>query len=52
MHKAAAGLGILISVAAIGAMPATSIGVLYHQEKATDGFACRYFTGIGHVHDS
>lgn len=41
-------LAIAISFAAVvGAMLATSTGVLYHQEKAADGALCHYFTGIG-----
>ncbi|CAN7687239.1 hypothetical protein LJR234_005739 [Mesorhizobium amorphae] len=28
----------------VGAMLATSTGVLYHQEKATEGVVCHYFT--------
>lgn len=41
-------LAIAISFAAVvGATLATSTGVLYHQDKATDGVVCHYFTGIG-----
>ncbi|RWE25218.1 MAG: hypothetical protein EOS41_12275 [Mesorhizobium sp.] len=41
-----AGLCLLIGLFVV-ALVATSSGVLYHQEKAADGFTCRYFTGVG-----
>lgn len=41
-------LAIAISFAAVvGALIATSSGILYRQEKATDGVVCHYFTGTG-----
>lgn len=47
MRKAVAGVSILI-VLSLGALLATSSGVLYHEEKSPTGAStCHYFTGLG-----
>ncbi|CAN7524597.1 hypothetical protein [Mesorhizobium caraganae] len=37
----------LLGLLSTGALIATSSAVLVDQEKAADGYACRYFTGTG-----
>ncbi|MER9687135.1 hypothetical protein [Mesorhizobium sp. M0139] len=46
MKAVAAGL-IIVIVLSVGALVATSSGVLLYQEKSADGYLCGYFTGIG-----
>ncbi|RWE34448.1 hypothetical protein [Mesorhizobium sp.] len=46
MRIVLAGFCLLIFLFIV-ALVATSSGVLLKQEKVADGYACRYFTGVG-----
>lgn len=45
--KAVAAALVAVIVLSIGALLATSSGILVYQSKASDGYFCRYFTGTG-----